>query len=136
LNRDDPGMRNRELVFEMGGKTKEVTLRNAAEKETFSIDPPIVSDTVKMTIKSVYQSCKNGGALNVYGVKCKTEPNGATIGPDGHPATPDKGGGGGSIADKIADAKCTDKPKDNAPKDDPFAPPKEGDLIELRDTKI
>jgi len=38
-----------------------------------------------MTIKSVYQTGKNGGALNVYGVKCLVEKNGAIIGPDGHP---------------------------------------------------
>jgi hypothetical protein len=70
MNREDPGMRNRELTFDMGGTQKTVELRNVAEVETFTIDPPIISNSVVMTIKGVYQSCKNGGAMNVYGIKC------------------------------------------------------------------
>jgi len=54
LNREDPGMRNRELIFDMGGIKKTVELRNVAEVETFTIDPPIISDGVTMTITGVY----------------------------------------------------------------------------------
>jgi len=79
MNRDDPGMRNREIVLEIGSTTKEIQLRNVADVETFTIDPPVIADKVKMTIKGVYQACKNGGALNVYGVKCISEKNGAEI---------------------------------------------------------
>jgi len=77
MNRDDPGMRNREIVLEMDDVQKEIQLRNVAEVETFMIDPPVITTKVKMVIKGVYQACKNGGSLNVYGVKCVTDSNGA-----------------------------------------------------------
>jgi len=44
MNREDPGMRNREIVFDMGGKAKLIELRNVAEKESFTIEPAIISD--------------------------------------------------------------------------------------------
>lgn len=47
-------MRNRELVFDMGGTKKTVELRNVAEVETFTIDPPVIADGVTMTITGVY----------------------------------------------------------------------------------
>jgi len=54
INREDPGMRNRELVFDMSGTKKTVELRNVAEMETFTIDPPVIADSVVMTIKGVF----------------------------------------------------------------------------------
>ena len=73
LNRDDPGMRNRELSIEIGAETFVHNLRNTAEPEIIMINPPTISDQVKITIKSVYSSCKNGGAINIYGTKCKVQ---------------------------------------------------------------
>lgn len=78
-------MRNRVLLVEMGGEQKTLNLKNSAEPEMFYFDPPYITDSVKITVQGVYQQCKNGGSINVYGTKCVATKNGMKIGPDGQP---------------------------------------------------
>jgi len=63
-------MRNKDLEISIGAETFKHTLRNTAEPELIMINPPTIGDSVKITVKSVYTKCKNGGSINIYGTKC------------------------------------------------------------------
>jgi hypothetical protein len=62
-----------------------VNLNNLDEIEKIVINPPIITDKVKITIIGVYGQGNNGGAINVYGTKCISSVNGMKIGSDGKP---------------------------------------------------
>ena len=69
-DRSHPGERNSkiELLFE-NGETQKFNIKNLEEVSTFKIDP-IMTKSIRFTIKGVYGTINNGGGFNIYGVKC------------------------------------------------------------------
>jgi len=70
LDRRNPGERNSklELLFE-NGETQKFNLKNSDEITTYKIDP-IMTSSIRFTIKGVYGTINNGGSFKIYGVKC------------------------------------------------------------------
>ena len=69
-NRRHPGERNSklELLFDNGEKQK-YSVKNTDEIVMVKIDP-MMTTSVRFTIRNVYGTINNGGSFNIYGVKC------------------------------------------------------------------
>jgi len=132
MNREDPAMQNREITVEIGTESHTIKLRKSPEPETFIINPPAIGDTVRVTVKSVYASCKNGGAINIYATKCASHaPDDPKVDPDPKPS--DSGASDIDSDNPPEDpAACTEPSTKKLPKD-PKIPPKEGEMIQALD---
>jgi hypothetical protein len=69
-NRKNPSERNSKIEMKFSsGDTRDILLKNNDEIIDLSLDN-VRANSVKFTIKDVYGTLNNGGAFNIYGLKC------------------------------------------------------------------
>lgn len=70
-NRLNPSERNENIMITYSnGDTEIKKLQNSGDEQTFIIDTPVKTSTIRFTIHSVYGSINNGGSFKVFGAKC------------------------------------------------------------------
>ena len=71
-NRDSISQRNSLLEVSFGGgiEPQQFNLKNFNSVENFNLKVPVITNNVKIMIKSVYTNGNNGGAFDIYGVPC------------------------------------------------------------------
>jgi hypothetical protein len=61
-------------LFEYSNKEQQtVNLKNTDGITNIIPNPPILSKSLRMTVKQVFSAISVGGALNVYGVPCEVK---------------------------------------------------------------
>ena len=69
-NRQNPSERNSKIEIRFSsGESKLISLKNNDEIFETNIES-VQTDSIKFTIKEVYGTLNNGGAFNIYGLKC------------------------------------------------------------------
>ena len=77
-NRDNPGERSKEIEMRYSnGETVSLSLKNTDRVVILSINP-VVTRSIRFTIKAVYGTINNGGAFNIIGLPCKVEASSLT----------------------------------------------------------